>query len=1198
MADEENEIRQELLLDAQSTLDALARVDTAFNALGTRLSALSGVFDTFNSRAEATVSTLRQMAAEAQRTVSALKGVAAPASAAPPAKKTFAAAATDPRDLGAIQDAGQQAVIAGNAGKAAVEQADRTTRNWLLSWQTLARVIQTQIIVRSMNAVRDAFEEAYQSNIKFVSSISEIRAIDADRKFDQIAGSVRALSDAFNQPIEQVAEAQYQAISNQFVKTTDQTNILIAANQLGKVTVQDLGVAVSLLTGTLNAYGDSSEMAGARSAQFFEAVSLGHFRLNDLATAMGRTQTIGHELGVEMEELEAALITVTIGGVKANEAATQIRGIMSALLKPSQNLREAFHNLGVESGEDAIATWGLMGTLQQLEKAARGSASGMAALFPNVRGLAGALRIGGEGADKYAQALEHIYAAADQTKLKGSYAEFMATDAQRVTAELNKLKNYFTTEFGADVVKDIGAYVGSTEKWIAAIRPLAGDLVAIAPVALLAAGAMVFFSKSLGGMSAQAFAARTSLSELRAVMANPIKSALGAVALFEIARVAGSELGEFVYGQLDAEGKSVRDHLDKQIEARRQASEAAIALEDRKSKELLRGLRQYMAEANRLHIQHQEDVKASAKIEEQVTKLALDRIMEDRRKLTNELLSIAENARKAAAETIPQKEEDIHRQMEDRALAERAAGRSPQSQYQEYEIAERRKLVEAERLQASAMDTIGEKRADATWKQAEAYQRQLASIAGQLGDTDKLRQAEDALWDIDNRRLRALDKQVEGERKLAEEADARLHTAQEHDLVLEEQRRKIEETLKTTTKDEKGAERYKTTEEIASGLDKSRELIAKFKETYESFGTDFSEKFKAAPDAFQDLQRKAEEVAASFNMSAVVLSPDKIQGFFDSLRAESRKLELEIPVVARIAKIVGLDLASASLKEVLDEAHKQNVRGAEAERANRDLRANEEAARIAYQQGRKLAGVGGPNEPLYQELDRLMGQQKISDRDWSQARRDIGLLRGETNTGSDLLSALIPGGSRVSPTAFSGQQTMIDALAKMRVAQTAEHETPANHQELKDALIEAKGYAEDRPQMDAWKASLDAEKEATDRNTEAMEKFSLKVMEPGSHCFGGQPRMYDYGGGTGTDTIPAMLSPGEMVINAMSARKFSAQLMAMNAGIQPVFRSNGGSVTNIGDVNVTVNGGGTGHQTARTIATELRRELRRGISTL
>jgi hypothetical protein len=89
---------------------------------------------------------------------------------------------------------------------------------------------------------------------------------------------------------------------------------------------------------------------------------------------------------------------------------------------------------------------------------------------------------------------------------------------------------------------------------------------------------------------------------------------------------------------------------------------------------------------------------------------------------------------------------------------------------------------------------------------------------------------------------------------------------------------------------------------------------------------------------------------------------------------------------------------------------------------------------------------------------------------------------------------------------------------------------------------------------------------------------------------GGRPR--------GTDVIPAMLSPGEMVMSAATTRRFASQLIAMNAGMRPVFHNQGGHVTNVGDINVRVQGGGTGRQTARSIATELRRELRRGTSIL
>jgi len=86
---------------------------------------------------------------------------------------------------------------------------------------------------------------------------------------------------------------------------------------------------------------------------------------------------------------------------------------------------------------------------------------------------------------------------------------------------------------------------------------------------------------------------------------------------------------------------------------------------------------------------------------------------------------------------------------------------------------------------------------------------------------------------------------------------------------------------------------------------------------------------------------------------------------------------------------------------------------------------------------------------------------------------------------------------------------------------------------------------------------------------------------------GGQPR--------GSDTVPAMLSPGEFIVNAASTRKWYSQLVAINAGIAPTYRESGGQVTNVGDITVNLNSGGNVAQTAREIGQALNREIRRGI---
>jgi hypothetical protein len=65
-------------------------------------------------------------------------------------------------------------------------------------------------------------------------------------------------------------------------------------------------------------------------------------------------------------------------------------------------------------------------------------------------------------------------------------------------------------------------------------------------------------------------------------------------------------------------------------------------------------------------------------------------------------------------------------------------------------------------------------------------------------------------------------------------------------------------------------------------------------------------------------------------------------------------------------------------------------------------------------------------------------------------------------------------------------------------------------------------------------------------------------------------------------------------MNSRSSARFFSELNAMNAGSQPVFREQGGAVTNVGEINVTVRGGDTSQQTLREIGNGLRREIIRG----
>jgi hypothetical protein len=107
---------------------------------------------------------------------------------------------------------------------------------------------------------------------------------------------------------------------------------------------------------------------------------------------------------------------------------------------------------------------------------------------------------------------------------------------------------------------------------------------------------------------------------------------------------------------------------------------------------------------------------------------------------------------------------------------------------------------------------------------------------------------------------------------------------------------------------------------------------------------------------------------------------------------------------------------------------------------------------------------------------------------------------------------------------------------------------------------------------------------------------AVEVAGPsgGASQYQGGPFYASGGQFRGQDRHLTPLARGEMVVNQKRSRQFFSELNAMNQGSQPVYREQGGTVTNVGDVNVTVQGGDSSQQTVREIGHALRREIKRG----
>ena len=254
------------------------------------------------------------------------------------------------------------------------------------------------------------------------------------------------------------------------------------------------------------------------------------------------------------------------------------------------------------------------------------------------------------------------------------------------------------------------------------------------------------------GIVAAGFGAMKLQAMLAADAVGGVRAGLLLLIGLPIAESLGKMLGNKLFDMATAGQQALQKLSDAEIRMNKEKADAAIREEDRQNKDMLKIVRQYVADANKEYIRDAENMKSAMKIEEKVVKDSLDHIMQSRQKMTQELTKIAEQAEKKVTE-IPQKIADIQTGMADRAFQEQISRYNPEWQFRELAAKASQVADEAMRKLGSAKDADQEKIAEAEWKRAEAFAKQAADLAKQRGDSWGLIQANQVLNDLDQKRI-------------------------------------------------------------------------------------------------------------------------------------------------------------------------------------------------------------------------------------------------------------------------------------------------------------------------------------------------------------------------------------------------------------------------------------------------------------
>lgn len=232
--------------------------------------------------------------------------------------------------------------------------------------------------------------DAAMRNVNSIAKVSE-------RQFDALGKKVLAMAGRTGQAPKVLAEALYDLVSSGF-DANEALLVLEASANAATAGLTDAATSTKAVAAVLNAYKLPASEAARVSDVLFQTVNAGVLTFEELAQNIGDVLPFAASLGSPLEEIGAAIATITKNGVPAAQAFTQVKAIFSQLLSPSDGLAKAIDRTGASSAEALVKQKGLQGALRALQGTTDGSKASMAQLFPNVEALASALALTGRNA--------------------------------------------------------------------------------------------------------------------------------------------------------------------------------------------------------------------------------------------------------------------------------------------------------------------------------------------------------------------------------------------------------------------------------------------------------------------------------------------------------------------------------------------------------------------------------------------------------------------------------------------------------------------------------------------------------------------------------------------------------------------------------------------------------------------------------
>ena len=303
----------------------------------------------------------------------------------------------------------------GESAKRAGQKAKQSSAQFSKLGKVFKGALGVTAVVYGFRRLKDAFDSIIGSYSDLEKKINEVNTLfsDGTRITEEQTDAFKKFSEQFGVKQGEQVAAYYDIISAGVTDTTESLELLETAIKAGIGGVTDTKTAADLLTSSVNAFRSQGLSAARAGDILFSTVQAGKTTFRELAASMGQVLAIANSAGLTFEELNASIAIMTANGLKTEETMTALKGILSGLLKPTDEAQKYIAALNkrlkdgkIEFNTTSLRAKGLSKFLREIVDASQGSVDILTKLFPKIRGLTGILTLASVSTEDFEEAIK------------------------------------------------------------------------------------------------------------------------------------------------------------------------------------------------------------------------------------------------------------------------------------------------------------------------------------------------------------------------------------------------------------------------------------------------------------------------------------------------------------------------------------------------------------------------------------------------------------------------------------------------------------------------------------------------------------------------------------------------------------------------------------------------------------------------